>query len=597
MPEAHPLPDGVTDTRIVVLTPWFPTAANPFAGIFVADSVRALGLALDAPPPLVVHVDNQLPEDCGPAQWQRYADLHVLHIPVPTPAGTSRQQMGRNQRQALREHAADLIARAEVVHAHVGIPAGWAVLDLLPEQTRLVLTEHASYLHRELALSVGRQMYQEVIDRAEVVLAVSEIEARRIRSIFPDARERVIAFGNPVRTRALAVHERESEHLDRWLYVGNLLESKGVMRVLQAFAHWTAEHPERETSLTLVGRGMLEEELRQTASELGMADVVHFVGPVDPMALAPYLLAADVLVHLSGKETFGLALVEAAITGLPILTTTSGGPEETLVDAASEGLARFVPVQADTTAVVEAIKILEATWVKADRAAVRAGLLDRFGEAAFGARLLAILDGADPYQPLPDDAVTILALANSPRAYRRGLPLTLMTRGLGIRLMLATDQFREAVVSDPRVRVIDFNRMTRNAPWHFLTWLFIDRGPAWVMRRSTSAAVQVVRRVDREGSHAARLQRGGDRAVRIQRRAARTLRERVVMRLSSYVDPWYFGKRWAAQLAPLIREHNVRVLVMLDRTTQTIAWHLAQQFPDLVVMGVPTAADLRNVRE
>jgi glycosyltransferase involved in cell wall biosynthesis len=67
--------------------------------------------------------------------------------------------------------------------------------------------------------------------------------------------------------------------------------------------------------------------LRALAAELGIAEHVHFPGPLFGERLARMYAAADVVVNLSfnHRENFGLALAEAAACGTPVVCTAWGG--------------------------------------------------------------------------------------------------------------------------------------------------------------------------------------------------------------------------------------------------------------------------------
>src|SRR5262249_7296596 len=112
--------------------------------------------------------------------------------------------------------------------------------------------------------------------------------------------------------------------LRRWLFVGNLVPAKGVPVLLEAFAVAVAEDPGLE--LTLMGPGNAQ-AIRQRAVELGLGSRVSVRGPVDPAAVFEVMHEHDLLVHPSTFETFGMAVVEAVATGMPVLVTRCGGPE------------------------------------------------------------------------------------------------------------------------------------------------------------------------------------------------------------------------------------------------------------------------------
>jgi L-malate glycosyltransferase len=95
--------------------------------------------------------------------------------------------------------------------------------------------------------------------------------------------------------------------------------------------------------LALLGQGADKARLMELAGQLGVADRVHFMGEVDPDRIGDFLAALDVFVFPSLAETFGLAAVEAAQAGVPVVANdlpvlrevlaVEGKPAALLVDA------------------------------------------------------------------------------------------------------------------------------------------------------------------------------------------------------------------------------------------------------------------------
>ncbi len=71
--------------------------------------------------------------------------------------------------------------------------------------------------------------------------------------------------------------------------------------------------------LALAGQGNDRGRLERLAAALGVTDRVHFVGELDPSEVGVFLAGLDVFLHPSRSETFGLAPVEAAQAGVPVL--------------------------------------------------------------------------------------------------------------------------------------------------------------------------------------------------------------------------------------------------------------------------------------
>lgn len=110
--------------------------------------------------------------------------------------------------------------------------------------------------------------------------------------------------------------------------VGALIPRKGQAFVIDALPHLPA------AQLALAGAGPDEAMLRDRAAQLGVADRVHFLGPVPHAALPELLSAADVFVMPSSSEGLANAWIEALACGVPVVTTPIPGALELITDPA-----------------------------------------------------------------------------------------------------------------------------------------------------------------------------------------------------------------------------------------------------------------------
>ena len=85
------------------------------------------------------------------------------------------------------------------------------------------------------------------------------------------------------------------------------------MWAINALAHDDGWH------LVLGGQGPERESLVALARELGVQDRLHLTGELDPDEVGDLLAAMDLFVFPTAAETFGLAAVEAAQSGLPMV--------------------------------------------------------------------------------------------------------------------------------------------------------------------------------------------------------------------------------------------------------------------------------------
>ncbi|MEB3285105.1 MAG: glycosyltransferase family 4 protein [Candidatus Sericytochromatia bacterium] len=106
------------------------------------------------------------------------------------------------------------------------------------------------------------------------------------------------------------------------LFIGEFFR-KGLSTAIQALARWG----DPDAHLLVVGRGP-EGEFRKLAEDLGVSEYLHFAGFVaDPR---PYFAASDVFLFPTLYEPFGMVVLEAMASGLPIITTRLAGVSDVI---------------------------------------------------------------------------------------------------------------------------------------------------------------------------------------------------------------------------------------------------------------------------
>ena len=116
------------------------------------------------------------------------------------------------------------------------------------------------------------------------------------------------------------------------LYVGRLSQEKGIDVLLAAVARLTAD-----AQVAIAGRGPDAVRLGATASRLGLADRVRFLGFVPDSDLPAVYRLADVFAIPSRAELQSLATMEAMATGLPAVASDAYSLRE-LVSHGKTGL-------------------------------------------------------------------------------------------------------------------------------------------------------------------------------------------------------------------------------------------------------------------
>jgi glycosyltransferase involved in cell wall biosynthesis len=139
------------------------------------------------------------------------------------------------------------------------------------------------------------------------------------------------------------------------LYVGRLVEFKGVHQLLKAMARL-----DDDVSLTIVGSGNYAQDLRDLRSELNLSNV-SFEGFQQRTDLPQYYAAADVFVFPTFVDPWGLVVNEALASGLYVLSSELAGATVDLIEEPWSGRS-FSPGDVDdiARAIRETVADIEA---------------------------------------------------------------------------------------------------------------------------------------------------------------------------------------------------------------------------------------------
>ncbi len=116
------------------------------------------------------------------------------------------------------------------------------------------------------------------------------------------------------------------------LYVGSLIERKGVDLLLKALAKVSTEF-----SLYLAGDGDQKEQLQALAEELGMQDKIYFLGQLNREELLMHYADSDLFVLPTREDCFALVILEALCAGLPIVCSKYADGAYDLIEEGKNG--------------------------------------------------------------------------------------------------------------------------------------------------------------------------------------------------------------------------------------------------------------------
>jgi glycosyltransferase involved in cell wall biosynthesis len=217
------------------------------------------------------------------------------------------------------------------------------VLAARGRRRAVVLHFHGSYSGRLIA--AGRPAFKLasslLLAFSDAALVLSSEEQREWRAFHSRGRFEVVR--NPVRPAPpLETAPARSRFAIPGtdpiaLFVGRLIEAKGILDLVAALAAQSAAAP---WHLLVVGDGPLEQEVRRRAAQAGVSSKLTLTGYLRGDDLRAAYQVADLLALPSYSEGLPLVVLEAMAAGLPIVTTGIRGMADHLRDGVN---GRLVP--------------------------------------------------------------------------------------------------------------------------------------------------------------------------------------------------------------------------------------------------------------
>lgn len=197
------------------------------------------------------------------------------------------------------------------------------------------------------SLPASRAVLRRIGNGCDHLTTISDHTTARIApALSPAARRQLLRLPPPVDLTVFtpATQPVAEPRPPRCVAVGRFVKQKGFDTLIAGWSRVQQAWPEAalRPELVLVGGGPQAVELRDAVARLGLSRSVRFTGPLPRAAVVAELQAAQVFAlpvrtRLGGlnAEGLGLAAVEAAACGLPVVVGDSGGAAETVRDGES----------------------------------------------------------------------------------------------------------------------------------------------------------------------------------------------------------------------------------------------------------------------
>ncbi len=386
--------------NIFIIPSWYPSMQEPYTGIFFQEQA-------------VIYSKQQTEDNVGIGHWG--PNDHRLHLDRAsgmasfakawkargiTPARHSWTQNCHEYftpsliwtRRVLNGNIQGLVkatlknlhwfehecGKVDIIHAHVAYPAGQVAMRL----SRLlgipfVISEHMGPFPFPSFIQYGHidRRLMNPLHAANKVLSVSSFLQEQLRMHGVDSE----VARNYIDTEHLGLGEIPAERYT-FLHVGRLEPEKNQALLLHA-----AALVQGDFKLRIGGTGSLRAKLEQLVRQLGLSDKVELLGTLTREDVSSEMQSADAFVLSSDYENFPVTLLEALSSGLPVIATKCGGPEEIISN--SNGI--LVEVE-DAAGLAAAMQCMLRKEVPFEKQAIRDDFRQQFGAEKATNRLRGI---------------------------------------------------------------------------------------------------------------------------------------------------------------------------------------------------------------
>jgi glycosyltransferase involved in cell wall biosynthesis len=196
---------------------------------------------------------------------------------------------------------------------------------------------------------VYRPVSRLVFSACSRIVCASAAEGEALKDRFPKLRVPVVLVPHGVDTAAFVDAEPFSAGSLVVLAAGRMEPYKHFDRVALA-----ADAMPLGIEVVLLGEGPAREALERLVNERNLRGRVRVLGGVSNGDVRRWFRTAKVLVSMSSRESFGLTIVEALASGVPVVASDIAAHRE-LADGQPTGAVRLVPIDAGPNEIADAV--------------------------------------------------------------------------------------------------------------------------------------------------------------------------------------------------------------------------------------------------
>lgn len=316
--------------KVLFLTSWYPNEDNPISGIFIKRHAQAVSKYCDV---CVLYIHGSQHRKKISVEFSIEDNIKTIRVYYKKLSFTKRtlKDISSHSLSFIRGLKAvkTEFGKPDIIHANVILPAGILALVLnLFAGIPYVLMEHSSPFSAYYPNYFYKTLCQTILHRAKIIMPVSKSLEVQIKQIYQQNKYTIVP--NVIDTKGFTPNfdRKDPSSTKKILHVSLLNdEAKNVTGIINAVKELSNRRKDFE--MHIVGDGLDKEKLETLAADLELLDkYIYFHGKKDEAEVQKFMKNSDFFVLNSTHETFAIVCAEALSSGIPVISTICGGPEE-----------------------------------------------------------------------------------------------------------------------------------------------------------------------------------------------------------------------------------------------------------------------------
>lgn len=329
--------------KVLLVVPNYPSVEEPYAGIFIHEQLKAIKRMNPKIYIEVVKIEPYVPKLLSKIikKYQIYENMKDIYVHdgisvniirvLSLPKNLFMAFKCRRTAIKLQKYLKLNNTKFDIIHAHGAVHTGFsAVYNSKQIKNSSIVTVHGSDIMFYPDLNKRMKNTSEyTLKNANSIIAASfglkDAIIKRNGNVEVD----VIYTGVDLKKFKIKQMTNNDSKVTKFIYVGNLLISKGIYDLVKAFGILRTRGI--NCSLTICGEGKEKRDVQEYCS-LNNINSITFHGVVNNDDLPSILTEHDVLVLPSHREGLGMVLIEALAMGKLVIGSNVGGIPEVIED-------------------------------------------------------------------------------------------------------------------------------------------------------------------------------------------------------------------------------------------------------------------------